>query len=60
MLVGRACLDLRSSGGQADDAKGGAQDIDIFNSPRIRYFGVLIALIEGGKGPYKVTALKST
>ena len=40
--------------------KGGAQEIDIFKSPRIRCFGVLIASIDPGKGPYKFTALKST
>ena len=40
--------------------KGGAQKTSFFKSPRIWCFGVLIAFIEGAKGPYKVTALKST
>ena len=33
---------------------------DFCNPPQLRYFGVLIASIEGAKGPYKATALKST
>ena len=37
-----------------------AQEIDVFKSPRFRCFGVLIASIEGAKGPYEATALKST
>ena len=40
--------------------KGGAQEIDVFKSPRFRCFDVLIASIEGAKGPYEATALKST
>ena len=40
--------------------KGGAQEIDFLKSPQIWCFGVLIALMGGAKGPYKVTALKST
>ena len=40
--------------------KGGAQKTSFFKSPRIWCFGVLIALMGAAKGPYKVTALKST
>ena len=41
-------------------AKGAGLKIDFCKSPRLRDFGVLIGFIEGGKGPYEVTALKST
>ena len=40
--------------------KGAGLKIDFCKSPRLRDFGVLIGFIEGGKGPYEVTALKST
>ena len=33
---------------------------DFCNPPQLRHFGVLIASIEGAKGPYEATALKST
>ena len=37
-----------------------ASKIDFFRSPRLSHFGVPIASIDPAKGPYEVTALKST
>ena len=59
LMCSFACI-VWLHGRKAGKFKGGAQKSTSSNSPRIRFFGDLCALVEGSEGPYKVTALKST
>ena len=54
------CLCYRPAAIVLAHGKGGGLKIDFFRSPRLSHFGVPIASIDPAKGPYEVTALKST